>query len=456
MDYITTFTGKRFTPLEPLEKDIDMRDIAHALSMIIRAGGHYREFYSVAQHCLHCAYEAMERLANPRLVLMCLLHDGAEAYIADVTRPVKKNLPDYQMYENRILNTIYKKFLGTPPDEKELEFVKEIDDALLYHEFLYHMNEKLFDDEPYLNSEPDFSYAPQPDVEEEFLNTAEGLIHQLRELKKVKIISLDLDGTLLRSDKTISPRVRAALQSAAHKGIEIVPASGRTFSGMPDYVKTLPGVHYLITANGSAVHHINGELLYSKTMPCREAAEIVKGIIDKDVILGAYINGKGYMERSQYDLAVHRETDPFVLEYFRSTRTMVDNLPQYILDKGEPVQIITPTFYGIPKEIEKEITEIPSGYKDIIYVYGSPYNIDISHKYASKGYGLIKLAEILGISPAHTASFGDSENDADALKKAGFGFVMKNGDKYAYSAADFTALSNDEDGVADVIEKLIL
>ena len=115
-DYITTFTGKHFTPLEPLEKDIDIRDIAHALSMTIRAGGHYREFYSVAQHSLHCAYEAMERRANPRLVLMCLLHDSAEAYIADVTRPVKKNMPDYTIAEQRILNSIYKKFLGSVPD----------------------------------------------------------------------------------------------------------------------------------------------------------------------------------------------------------------------------------------------------------------------------------------------------------------------------------------------------
>ena len=69
---------------------------------------------------------------------------------------------------------------------------------------------------------------------------------------------------------------------------------------------------------------------------------------------------------------------------------------------------------------------------------------------------MLKLAEVLGINPGYTASFGDSENDAEALKKAGFGFAMKNGDKYAYSAADFIAPSNDEDGVAYVIEKLIL
>ncbi len=456
MDYITTFTGKHFTPIEPLEKDIDMRDIAHALSMIIRAGGHYREFYSVAQHSLHCAYEAMERRANPRLVLMCLLHDASEAYIADVTRPVKKNIPEYKVIEKRITDAVYKKFVGILPDKKELEFIKEIDDALLYHEFLHHMNEKLFDEEPYLNSGPDFSYVPQKDVEDEFLNTAEGLIHQLRELKKVRIITLDLDGTLLRSDKTVSPRVKSVLQKAADKGIEIVPSSGRTFHGIPDYVKALPGVHYLITANGSALYTMNEEILSMTAMPCETAAEIVKRIIDKDVILGAYINGKGYMERSQFALAEERGTEEFVIEYFKKTRIPVYNLPEFILEQNSPVQIITPTFYGVPMEIEKEVTEIPGNYKDVIYVYGSPYNIDISHKDASKGNAMLKLAEVLGINPGYTASFGDSENDAEALKKAGFGFAMKNGDKYAYSAADFIAPSNDEDGVAYVIEKLIL
>ena len=56
----------------------------------------------------------------------------------------------------------------------------------------------------------------------------------------------------------------------------------------------------------------------------------------------------------------------------------------------------------------------------------------------------------------YTASFGDSENDADMLRKASFGFAMANGDKYAFEAADFVARSNAEDGVADVIERLIL
>lgn len=455
-DYITTFTGKHFTPLDPLEKDIDIRDIAHALSLMIRAGGHYKEFYSIAQHSLHCAYEAMERRADPRLVLMCLLHDSAEAYIADVTRPVKKNIPDYIAAEQRILNAIYSKYLGILPDEKEIDFVKTIDDALLYHEFLYHMNEKLFDETPYLNSEPDFGFVPFKDVEDEFINIFEALIRQLRELKKVKIIGLDLDGTLLRSDKTISPRLMSVLQKAADKGIEIVPASGRSYAGIPKTVKSLPGVHYLITTNGADVYTLDGQRLYSRSMPCADAADITRRIIDRNVIVGAYIDGKGYMERSQYSLAEQRGTEEFVLDYFRETRALVDNMPEFILENNRPVQIITPTFYSTPDEVRKEITELVRDYDNMIYVYGGPANIDISHPEASKGFGIAEIARIKGIDVSNTAAFGDSENDADMLRKAGFGFAMANGDKYAYDAADFIARSNDDDGVADAIEKLIL
>ena len=455
-DYITTFTGKHFTPLEPLEKDIDIRDIAHALSMIIRAGGHYKEFYSVAQHSLHCAYEAMERRANPRLVLMCLLHDAAEAYIADVTRPVKKNMPEYAAAEQRILNTVYKKFLGSVPDEREAEFIKTIDDALIYHEFLHLMNEKLFDEAPYLNSEPDFSFVPFENIEEEFLNIFEALVRQLREIKKIRIISLDLYGTLFRSDKTISPRLKSALKRASEAGIEIVPSSGRSFSGIPAAVKELPGVHYLITTNGADVYTIDGERLYSRSMSCADAADITRRITELDVIVGAYIDGYGYMERAQLKKIEERGAEEFVLDYFRTTRTLVDRLPEFILENNRPVQIITPTFSGTPDEVIKEVIELVSDYRDMIYVWGSPSNIDISHPEASKGFGLTELARINGIDPAHTAAFGDSENDADMLRKAGFGFVMANGDKYAYDAADFITLSNDEDGVADAIEKLIL
>lgn len=93
-DWIQTFTGKAFYPLDARPEEIDIRDIAHALSMQCRYGGHTRFFYSVAEHCLHLSY-----MVPPDVALEALMHDAAEAYLVDVPRPVKKALLEYRTIE---------------------------------------------------------------------------------------------------------------------------------------------------------------------------------------------------------------------------------------------------------------------------------------------------------------------------------------------------------------------
>ena len=95
MSAIKTYTGIMFDPLEPNAALIRIEDIAHALAMLCRANGHFKSFYSVGQHCINCAEEAAARGYSARVQLGCLLHDGSEAYLSDVTRPVKKALSKY-------------------------------------------------------------------------------------------------------------------------------------------------------------------------------------------------------------------------------------------------------------------------------------------------------------------------------------------------------------------------
>lgn len=142
-EYITTYSGIHFYPLEPRMEDIMIEDIAHALSMHCRANGHYRSFYSVADHCLDCAAEAEARGYDEYICLVCLLHDAAEAYISDIPRPVKRDLTGIYEIEDRIADMVYTKFAGRLPDESEFELMREIDDAMLYHEFKVNMGEEL-------------------------------------------------------------------------------------------------------------------------------------------------------------------------------------------------------------------------------------------------------------------------------------------------------------------------
>ena len=168
-DYITTYTKVHFTPLEPKENEIQIADIAHALSLLCRANGHFPEFYSVGQHCIHCAKEAKERGHNQPIILACLLHDAAEAYLADIIRPVKQHLLPYQHAEEKLLHTIYQRYMGRSLTIEEQQIVREIDDALLYYEFYHYMGEHLQKTPPLLVSRPIFTWRPFLEVEREYL-----------------------------------------------------------------------------------------------------------------------------------------------------------------------------------------------------------------------------------------------------------------------------------------------
>jgi hypothetical protein len=108
-DWMQTFTGRAFYPLDPRVEDIDPRDIAHALSMICRYGGHVQRFYSVAEHCV-----LMSLAVAPEHALWALLHDATEAYLIDLIRPIKRSMPIYREIEDRLMVVICERF-GLPP-----------------------------------------------------------------------------------------------------------------------------------------------------------------------------------------------------------------------------------------------------------------------------------------------------------------------------------------------------
>lgn len=168
---IRTWSGVFFSPLEPHSDDIRPEDIAHALSLLCRANGHFKCFYSVGQHCLACEAEAQAAGLPRKVRLACLLHDASEAYISDITRPVKLGLPEYRVIEKRLQDTIYRRF-GIDPDERSImQEVSRIDDTMLYHEFLALGGCALFDEVPPKLTEPVFDFRPFEQVEKQYLET---------------------------------------------------------------------------------------------------------------------------------------------------------------------------------------------------------------------------------------------------------------------------------------------
>lgn len=169
MSYITTYTGKHFDPTMPEAMLMDIKDIAHALSLTCRGNGHVKTFFSVGQHCINCALEAELRGYSKRVILACLLHDASEAYMSDVPRPFKASLPEYVQAEERLLELVYEKFLGSKLTEEEQKQVKAIDDDMLYYDLKVLLNEPSDKAQPQLKITLDYTVVPFEQVEESYL-----------------------------------------------------------------------------------------------------------------------------------------------------------------------------------------------------------------------------------------------------------------------------------------------
>jgi hypothetical protein len=167
-DHITTYTGQWFYPTQPDPEAIHIEDIAHALPMICRGNGHVKKFFSVGEHCILCAREAQARGYSDRVVLACLLHDASECYMSDVPRPFKKMLPEYIESENRLLDLIYEKYLGSPLTDGEQKQLKGIDDDLLWYDLKYLLNEEC-GPQPEVHVRSSYEWIPFERVTEEYL-----------------------------------------------------------------------------------------------------------------------------------------------------------------------------------------------------------------------------------------------------------------------------------------------
>lgn len=169
-DYIQTYTKKVFDPFNICAEDINIEDIAHSLSMTVRANGHIKHFYSVAQHAIDCVNEAKARKLSRRIALACLLHDASECYIADIPRPVKHRLNGYARIEEKISEAVFLAFGAGNLTEEERREVADIDDALLYHEFLALADLALFEPAPRLIGAHSFEYEEMRDVKAKFID----------------------------------------------------------------------------------------------------------------------------------------------------------------------------------------------------------------------------------------------------------------------------------------------
>ena len=124
---MSTVSGQEFRPFDPRPEDVELGDVAHALSNICRCSGQTRWFYSVGLHSLYVSRNLRERDANPRVKLYGLLHDAPEAYVSDVVAPVKRHLDRYRDLERDIMTAVWGAFDLPEPTEAEWAAVEDAD-----------------------------------------------------------------------------------------------------------------------------------------------------------------------------------------------------------------------------------------------------------------------------------------------------------------------------------------
>lgn len=273
----------------------------------------------------------------------------------------------------------------------------------------------------------------------------------------IKLIALDLDGTLLTTDKRLTCRNRKALSVCAAKGLHIVPATGRTTEGIPAEVRELPGVRYAITANGAAIIDLeNSRQIGSFSIPWKKAAELAAELSEYPVMCDAYIGGRGKSEERFLDELGEYGLQPEVYRLILETRDAVPSLECYLTENQCNVDKINLIFKkselesGLKEKLRAMLEKDP----DILVTSSMPFNLELNDKSATKGGGLICLGRHLGLKKEEMMAFGDGENDVTMLQMAGVSVAMGNSVPYLKEQADFVTGSNDQDGVAAAIEAL--
>ena len=273
-------------------------------------------------------------------------------------------------------------------------------------------------------------------------------------MNAVKLIALDLDGTLFNSQSQISAHNIDTIKKANEAGAAVVISTGRPYSGLPFEQLKGSGIRFAITTNGSAIYEIeSGKCLFEEAMDEEIILPILDFLFTKDIHMDAFIGGKGYTPVQCVAAGQKLANPPALKHYILNTRVRVDNLPLFIHENQLKVQKMTLNFYpeGDVFKDREEVRKYLESNPAVTTVSGGYNNLEFTRVDVNKGVGLQKMAQLLDIPVAQTMAVGDTENDLAIIRAAGVGVAMGNATAAVKSAADYITTSNDEDGVAAAI-----
>ena len=275
----------------------------------------------------------------------------------------------------------------------------------------------------------------------------------------IKLIALDLDGTLFNKEGIITDGVKEQLNRAAAQGVKIVISTGRPFNGLPFEQIKDTAIEYALTTNGASVYKIEGkECLYEDGMTIETVMPILDWILAREIHIDIYMDGVGFTPIRCRENIGRLDVPESLRKYMIATRTTVEDLKSYVSDCGKRLQKINLNFYPQPDGTflhQEETLQFLKANSDITVVCGGFNNFEISKAGVTKREGLAFLANYLGTDLEHTMAMGDSENDYSMINAAGIGVAMGNASDDIKAIANYITTSNEKDGVGEAIKKFI-
>ncbi len=265
-------------------------------------------------------------------------------------------------------------------------------------------------------------------------------------MSKYKLIAVDMDDTLLNSKFSISERNKKAIRRVRERGIHFTFSTGRMFRSVQPYAKELEINLPLITYQGALIKNaLTEEVILHRAVPLELARQVIAEVKEYGYHINIYVDDQLYVEK------ITREAE----DYARVCRVdvkPVGNLLDFLNQPTTKIVVI-----AAEEDISALEEKMKPRYGDKLHITSSkPYFLEFSHPKATKGEALALLAESMGISREQVMAIGDSKNDIEMLQYAGTAVAMGNARDEIKALADYIAPTNDQDGVAYILEKLVL
>ncbi len=276
----------------------------------------------------------------------------------------------------------------------------------------------------------------------------------MEKCKDIRLIALDLDGTTLTREG-LTRRTKDTLEAAISKDIEVVIATGRVFSALPDKIHKIKGLRHIITSNGAHITEAKtGEFIYSnyaEEFAIMKVHEILKRT---KYPVEVFTGGRAYIDRAVYEDLAKNGSNYMSPKYVLKTRTPIEGIYDFLEAHREKIENINIHFEFF--EEKGAMFEKLSGVSGITLTSSFPHNLEIGGATTSKATALEEICARSGIKMENVMAFGDSPNDGSMISRAGVGIAMNNATEDVKKIADCITLSADEEGVAYAIRKLIL